>query len=154
MYVYIHIYMYTYIYIYMATNDGSLYVRNLCRSAPRPFLVPAPCDRTRHRYFPSCLSSFLLFLSSLSLHVRRRDAFSRYGELTEARVVMERDDPSRSRGFGNHILAAASSPRRHGHSTSCVRNDDPQPPAAITMVVRAVPRVCGLCQPRRREAGV
>ena len=28
------------------------------------------------------------------------DAFSRFGQLTEARVVMEREDPSRSRGFG------------------------------------------------------
>jgi hypothetical protein len=31
-----------------------------------------------------------------SLHA----AFSRFGALQEARVIMERDDPSRSRGFG------------------------------------------------------
>ena len=29
-----------------------------------------------------------------------KDAFSRYGELEEAKVAMDRDDPRRSRGFG------------------------------------------------------
>lgn len=44
-----------------------------------------------------------LFVGSLSWNTTDQSlysAFSRFGEISEAKVAMERDDPSRSRGFG------------------------------------------------------
>jgi hypothetical protein len=41
----------------------------------------------------------------LSIYCYRNAAFSRFGELVEAVVMMERDNASKSRGFGNQLLS-------------------------------------------------
>ncbi len=44
-----------------------------------------------------------LFVGNLSWNVRTeglREAFEAFGEVTDAIVMMERDNPNRSRGFG------------------------------------------------------
>ena len=56
-----------------------------------------------------------LFVGQLAYRVSDQQlyaAFSRLGEVREAKVIMERDDPSRSRGFGFVTMATADAAQR------------------------------------------
>jgi RNA recognition motif-containing protein len=49
-----------------------------------------------------------LFVAGISYNTRDNDLknfFSAYGEVTEAKIIMEKENPSRSRGFGFVTMA-------------------------------------------------
>ena len=61
-------------------------------------------------------AAFRCYVGGLNFSTREaslRSAFSEFGELLECTVVMERDDPERSRGFG---FVACAHPSRTPHT--------------------------------------